>query len=68
MPMWTGKIQSEIHSTIYHVLSHRRKILILDYLYQDENPAEDQFIAGDVNYSEQIDIFEIVMVIHEIFK
>ncbi len=29
-------------------------------------PTEEQFLSGDVNYSGEIDIMDIVMVIHEI--
>jgi len=41
-------------------------VLFVAFVLGDAEPNEDQFIAGDINYSGQIDIIDIVMVIHEI--
>ncbi|NQU67839.1 MAG: hypothetical protein HQ510_07855, partial [Candidatus Marinimicrobia bacterium] len=41
-------------------------VLFVAFVLGDAEPTENQFLAGDVNYSGQIDIIDIVMVIYEI--
>ncbi|NOZ07967.1 MAG: hypothetical protein GXO91_03695, partial [FCB group bacterium] len=41
-------------------------VIYIDFVLGYSEPEEEQFLAGDVNYSWQIDIIDIVMVIDEI--